>query len=156
MLLGGLSLYDACSYTWTERNPLLLAGNNATRAVLGYSAAPLQILWNDNHCRTALPATHHRVYRVGTPSDLGGASVTNGSVAIPWLGYGENRVARARARLGRGRRADEADLPIPFCSRAALSISRYNATCAATTRARAKTLAFNLRAAVYVSRTYYY
>ena len=33
VLLGGLSLTDACAYTWTDANPLLLAGNAATRAV---------------------------------------------------------------------------------------------------------------------------
>ena len=146
MLLGGLSLYDACSYTWTERNPLLLAGNNATRAVLGYSAAPLQILWNDNHCRTALPAMHHRVYRVGTPMALGDAG-TNGSVAI--RGSVRRKPCRAAPRFGRA--ADKLIFPF-LCSRAALSISRYNATCAARRRARAKTLAFNLRAASYYRR----
>ena len=83
VVLGGLSLDHTCQYTWSDADPLLLAESQATRAVLA-SSTPLQILWMDNHCRTTLPVTHHRVYLMGTPLPMAAAA---GSVVIPFTGF---------------------------------------------------------------------
>ena len=78
--LGGVSFEDTCNYQWTNENPLLLPSAYYIRAVLGYKQ-PLQILWSDAHCQMDVPATHHTMYRLGTPT---GHATLQGKPPIPY------------------------------------------------------------------------